>query len=137
MAPYDLIYHFSVVCFQLNVSRFSSFTPLVHLIMHVLFLCNFFSVTLLLCSETWRKRVCSFMLFAVYRVQELLDKNQREKMLENLRYLENPKLLELYGTLFADSSKSLWSGPHSLVGQKQEGSNRRSSFISTISSYMK
>ncbi|KAI3445587.1 hypothetical protein Pfo_002252 [Paulownia fortunei] len=70
------------------------------------------------------------------RPKELLDKNQRAKMLENLRYLENPMLLELYGTLFADNSRSFWSGPHSLVGHNQ-GSNRRSSFHSAISSFMK
>ena len=58
-------------------------------------------------------------------------------MLENLRYLENPMLLELYGTLFTDNSQSLWSGPHSLVGQKQAHSNRRSSFCSAISAFMK
>ncbi|KAL0357204.1 UNVERIFIED_CONTAM: hypothetical protein Scaly_1406100 [Sesamum calycinum] len=41
------------------------------------------------------------------RSKELLDKNQRAKMLENLRYLENPMLLELYGTLFADNSSRI------------------------------
>ncbi|KAG6398658.1 hypothetical protein SASPL_140125 [Salvia splendens] len=71
------------------------------------------------------------------RPKDSLDKNQRAKMLENLRYLENPMLLELYGTLFTDNSQSLWSGPHSLVGQKQERSNRRSSFCSAISAFMK
>ncbi|KAG6396373.1 hypothetical protein SASPL_142521 [Salvia splendens] len=71
------------------------------------------------------------------RPKDSLDKNQRAKMLENLRYLENPMLLELYGTLFTDNSQSLWSGPHSLVGQKQERSNRRNSFCSAISAFMK
>lgn len=70
-------------------------------------------------------------------LQALLDQIQRDKMLENLRYLENPMFLELYGTLFTDNSRSFWSGPHSLVGQKLEGSDRRSSFLSAISSYMK
>ncbi|KAG8368849.1 hypothetical protein BUALT_Bualt15G0089500 [Buddleja alternifolia] len=71
--------------------------------------------------------------------KELLDKNQRAKMLENLRYLENPMLLELYGTLFADNSQSFWNGPHSLVGHRCQGggSTRRSSFHSAISSFMK
>ncbi|KAL8535950.1 hypothetical protein ACS0TY_011555 [Phlomoides rotata] len=67
--------------------------------------------------------------------KELLDKKQRAKMLENLRYLENPMLLELCGTLFTDNSHSFWSGPHSLVG-KNQGSNRRL-FHSAISSFMK
>ncbi|GFP82686.1 hypothetical protein PHJA_000411700 [Phtheirospermum japonicum] len=49
-----------------------------------------------------------------------LDKNQRAKMLENLRYLENPMLLELYGTLFADNSQSFWNGPHSLGCKRAE-----------------
>ncbi|KAK6130098.1 hypothetical protein DH2020_036148 [Rehmannia glutinosa] len=71
------------------------------------------------------------------RPKESLDKNQRAKMLENLRYLENPMLLELYGTLFADNSVSFWNGPHSLVGGHNQGSNRRSSFHSAISSLMK
>ncbi|XP_057792041.1 uncharacterized protein LOC131008938 [Salvia miltiorrhiza] len=71
------------------------------------------------------------------RPKDPLDKNQRAKMFENLRYLENPMLLELYGTLFTDNSQSLWSGPHSLVGQKHEGSNRRSSLCSAISAFMK
>ncbi|KAK6159653.1 hypothetical protein DH2020_003034 [Rehmannia glutinosa] len=71
------------------------------------------------------------------RPKESLDKNQRAKMLENLRYLENPMLLELYGTLFADNSRSFWNGPHSLVGGHNQGSNRRSSFHSAISSLMK
>ncbi|KAK4438359.1 Bromodomain-containing protein 4B [Sesamum alatum] len=66
----------------------------------------------------------------------LLDKNQRAKMLENLRYLENPMLLELYGTLFADNSRSFWNGPHSLVDHNR-GSKRRSSLHSAISSFMK
>ncbi|KAH6823863.1 hypothetical protein C2S53_013559 [Perilla frutescens var. hirtella] len=70
------------------------------------------------------------------RPKDLLDKNQRAKMLANLGYLENPKLLELYGTLFTDNSRSFWSGPHSLVSQKQNGSNCRSSLCSAISSFM-
>ncbi|KAL6494481.1 hypothetical protein OROGR_031281 [Orobanche gracilis] len=66
----------------------------------------------------------------------LLDKKQRAKMLENLRYLENPMLLELYGTLFANNTQSFWTGPHSLFGRNQS-SNRRSSFQSAISSLTK
>ncbi|EYU26479.1 hypothetical protein ABFS82_02G073400 [Erythranthe guttata] len=71
-----------------------------------------------------------------HKPKEFLNKKQRAKMMENLHYLENPMLLELYGTLFADNSKSLWNGPHSLVGQSQ-CSNRRSSFHSAITSFMK
>ncbi|KAL6545716.1 hypothetical protein OROGR_009590 [Orobanche gracilis] len=70
------------------------------------------------------------------RPKGLLDKKQRAKMLENLRYLENPMLLELYGTLFADNTQSFWTGPHSLVGRNRS-SNRRSSFHSAVSSLMK
>ncbi|KAL3625658.1 hypothetical protein CASFOL_030512 [Castilleja foliolosa] len=65
-----------------------------------------------------------------------LNKNQRGKMLENLSYLKNPMLEELYGTLFAVNSQSFWNGPHSLVGRNQ-GSKRNSSFRSAISSLMK
>ncbi|KAL3620822.1 hypothetical protein CASFOL_035734 [Castilleja foliolosa] len=70
------------------------------------------------------------------RPKASLDKNQRAKMLENLRYLENPMLSELYGTLFADNPQSFWNGPHSLVGRNL-GSKRRSSLHSAISSLMK
>ncbi|XP_051146900.1 uncharacterized protein LOC127262311 [Andrographis paniculata] len=69
--------------------------------------------------------------------KELLDKHQRAKMLENLRYLDNPMLLELYGTLFADNSESVWNGPRSLLGCHNPGSARRSTFSSAISSFMK
>lgn len=71
------------------------------------------------------------------RPKEILDKNQRAKMLKNLRYLENPTLLELYGTLFTDNSRSFWNGHHSLVSQKKDGSKRQISFCSAISSFMK
>lgn len=64
--------------------------------------------------------------------KEFLDNKQRAKMLENLRYLENPMLLKLCGTLFADNSESFWNGPHSLVGRPR----RRTSFHSTISKFM-
>ncbi|XP_073124331.1 uncharacterized protein [Henckelia pumila] len=64
--------------------------------------------------------------------KEFLDEKQRAKMLENLRYLENPMLLKLCGTLFADNSKSFWNGPHSLVGRPQ----RRTSLHSAISKFM-
>ncbi|XP_073028925.1 uncharacterized protein [Primulina eburnea] len=64
--------------------------------------------------------------------KEFLDKKQRAKMLENLRYLENPILLKLCGTLFADNSESFWNGPHSLVGRPR----RRTSFHSAISKFM-
>ncbi|KAL3839315.1 hypothetical protein ACJIZ3_023906 [Penstemon smallii] len=67
--------------------------------------------------------------------KEKLDKNQRAKMLENLRYLDNPMLLDLYGTLFADNSKSFWNGSHSLAGY--QGANRRSSLHSAISTFMR
>ncbi|XP_073308399.1 uncharacterized protein [Primulina huaijiensis] len=64
--------------------------------------------------------------------KEFLDKKQRAKMMENLRYLENPILLKLCGTLFADNSESFWNGPHSLVGRPR----RSTSFHSAISKFM-
>ncbi|XP_075487247.1 uncharacterized protein LOC142526624 isoform X1 [Primulina tabacum] len=64
--------------------------------------------------------------------KDFLDKKQRAKMLENLRYLENPMLLQLCGTLFAENSESFWNGPHSLVGRPR----RRTSFHSAISKFM-
>ncbi|KAL2491106.1 DNA-binding bromodomain-containing protein [Abeliophyllum distichum] len=67
--------------------------------------------------------------------KEVLDKNQRAKMLENLRYLENPMLLELYGTLFSENNGSFWSGPHSLGGRR--GLNRKSSIHEAIATFMK
>ncbi|PIN18596.1 hypothetical protein CDL12_08731 [Handroanthus impetiginosus] len=71
------------------------------------------------------------------RPKELLDKNQRAKMLENLRYLENPMLLKLYGTLFADNSQSFWSGPHSLVSHQRRSRGSNASLHASIASFMK
>lgn len=67
-------------------------------------------------------------------VQELQDKYQKAKMLENLRYLENPTVMELSRILFADNQRSVWNGPHSLV--KREGSARKSSIHAAISMFM-
>ncbi|CDO97612.1 unnamed protein product [Coffea canephora] len=69
------------------------------------------------------------------KTKELLDKNQRAKMYERLRYLENPMLFELCGTLFDDKNKSVWTGPHSLV--HQERFPRKSSILAAITSFMK
>lgn len=65
------------------------------------------------------------------RPKELLDKYQKAKMLENLRYLENPTVMELSRILFADNQRSVWNGPHSLV--KRRGSTRKSSIHAAIS----
>ncbi|CAA2960188.1 uncharacterized protein LOC111409825 isoform X2 [Olea europaea var. sylvestris] len=65
---------------------------------------------------------------------KVLDKNQRAKMLENLRYLENPMLLELCGTLFSEDNRSFWSGPHSLV--ERRSSTRKSSIHDAIATFM-
>ena len=73
--------------------------------------------------------------YGAYCSQELLDKNQRAKMYERLRYLENPMLFELCGTLFDDKNKSVWTGPHSLV--HQERFPRKSSILAAITSFMK
>lgn len=68
------------------------------------------------------------------RPKESLDKYQKAKMLENLRYLENPTVMELSGILFADNQRSVWNGPHSLV--KRGGSTRKSSIHAAISMLM-
>ena len=70
-----------------------------------------------------------------YCLQELLDKTQRAKMYERLRYLEKSMLFELCGTLFDDKHKSVWSGPHSLV--KREDATRRSSIMDAVTTFMK
>ncbi|KAL3515716.1 hypothetical protein ACH5RR_022618 [Cinchona calisaya] len=69
------------------------------------------------------------------KTKELLDKSQRAKMYERLRYLENPMLFELCGTLFDDKNKTVWTGPHSLVQHK--GSARKSSILAAITTFMK
>ncbi|XP_009596406.1 uncharacterized protein LOC107792917 isoform X1 [Nicotiana tabacum] len=68
------------------------------------------------------------------RPKELQDKYQKAKMFENLRYLENPTVMELSRILFADNQRSVWNGPHSLV--KREGSARKSSIHAAISMFM-
>lgn len=55
-------------------------------------------------------------------LQEMLDEAQKAKIYENLRRFENPVVLELCGTLFAEKRKSIWSGPHSITGH--QGSSR-------------
>ncbi|KAM1392575.1 hypothetical protein ACFX2I_020138 [Malus domestica] len=52
---------------------------------------------------------------------------------ESLQF-ENPMLLDLCGTLFPNNSKSIWSGPHSLV---QHRSSRTSSIHAAINMLMK
>lgn len=54
--------------------------------------------------------------------EEKLDKHQRAKMLEKLRYLDNPRILGLCRSLFADDQKamSVWNGPHSLVAPPKD-----------------
>ncbi|XP_059313532.1 uncharacterized protein LOC132064542 [Lycium ferocissimum] len=69
------------------------------------------------------------------RPKELQNKHQKAKMLENLRYLENPSVMELSRTLFADDKRSVWNGPHSLV--KRKGSSRKSSIHAAVSMLMK
>lgn len=74
------------------------------------------------------------------KTKELLDKNQRAKMYERLRYLENPMLFELCGTLFDDKNSSVWTGPHSLVhhgDSNRKGSKRQSSILAAVTSFMK
>lgn len=68
------------------------------------------------------------------RPKGLQDKYQKAKMLENLRYLENPTVMELSRILFADNQRSVWNGPHSLV--KRGGSTRKSSIHAAISMLM-
>ncbi|KAK4378697.1 hypothetical protein RND71_000559 [Anisodus tanguticus] len=68
------------------------------------------------------------------RPKGLQDEHQKAKMLENLRYLENPSVMELSQTLFADNQRSVWSGPHSLV--KRAGFTRKSSIHAAISMLM-
>ncbi|GAA0161461.1 hypothetical protein LIER_17772 [Lithospermum erythrorhizon] len=64
-----------------------------------------------------------------------LDKRPRAKILENLRYMENPMLMDLSSTLFGDTKRSVWNGPHSLV--RRECPARRSAIHSAMSSFMK
>ncbi|KAM3377742.1 bromodomain-containing factor 2 [Capsicum galapagoense] len=68
------------------------------------------------------------------RPKEVLDKYRKAKMLENLRYLENPTVMELSRILFADDQRSVWNGPHSLV--KRGGSTRKSSIHAAVSLLM-
>lgn len=69
-----------------------------------------------------------------YLLQEKLDKYQKAKMLEKLRHLENPRIFELCGTLFADDKRSVWNGPRSLVQQK--ASTRKSAIRAAVSKLM-
>ncbi|KAJ8529762.1 hypothetical protein K7X08_036597 [Anisodus acutangulus] len=71
---------------------------------------------------------------AMQQRPKVQDKYQKAKMLENLRYLENPTVMELSRTLFADNQRSVWNGPHSLV--KCAGSTRKSSIRAAISMLM-
>ncbi|VFQ89641.1 unnamed protein product [Cuscuta campestris] len=54
--------------------------------------------------------------------EEKLDKHQKAKMLEKLWYLENPRILGLCRTLFANdhNTLSVWNGPHSLAVRRQK-----------------
>ncbi|XP_074331024.1 uncharacterized protein LOC141668188 [Apium graveolens] len=68
--------------------------------------------------------------------KEMLDEAQKAKIYENLRRFENPMVLELCGTLFAEKRKSVWSGPHSIIGH--QGSSRLGSSIdAAFASFMK
>ncbi|KAK1385909.1 Bromo domain-containing protein [Heracleum sosnowskyi] len=68
--------------------------------------------------------------------KEMLDEAQKAKIYENLRRFENPMVLELCGTLFAEKRKSVWSGPHSITGH--QGSSHLGSFIhAAFASFMK
>lgn len=50
-------------------------------------------------------------------LQDSQDKHQKAKLLESL-CVENPKLSSLCGILFPNNSQSVWSGPHSLLHQR-------------------
>ncbi|WJX21860.1 hypothetical protein P8452_11232 [Trifolium repens] len=65
--------------------------------------------------------------------KEPQDRHQKAKLLESL-CSENPMLSSLCGTLFPKNSQSVWSGPHSLVHQRN--SARTSSIRAAIGSFM-
>ncbi|TQE07373.1 hypothetical protein C1H46_007026 [Malus baccata] len=60
-------------------------------------------------------------------------RHKKVKAYESLQF-ENPMLLDLCGTLFPNNSKSIWSGPHSLV---QHRSSRTSSIHAAVNMLMK
>ncbi|KAL1831737.1 hypothetical protein ACET3Z_001388 [Daucus carota] len=68
--------------------------------------------------------------------KEMLDEAQKARIYENLRRFENPMVLELCGTLFAEKRKSIWSGPHSLSGH-QSSSRLGNSIHAAFASFMK
>ncbi|GAU24404.1 hypothetical protein TSUD_391130 [Trifolium subterraneum] len=65
--------------------------------------------------------------------KEPQDRHKKAKLLESL-CSENPMLSSLCGTLFPKNSQSVWSGPHSLVHQRN--SARTSSIHAAIGSFM-
>ncbi|WJX26155.1 hypothetical protein P8452_15121 [Trifolium repens] len=65
--------------------------------------------------------------------KEPQDRHQKAKLLESL-CSENPMLSSLCGTLFPKNNQSVWSGPHSLVHQRN--SARTSSIRAAIGSFM-
>lgn len=66
--------------------------------------------------------------------KEPQNSHQKAKLLESF-YSENPMLSSLCGTLFPENSQSVWSGPHSLI--RQRNSARSSSIHAAIRSLMK
>ncbi|CAH9058779.1 unnamed protein product [Cuscuta europaea] len=76
--------------------------------------------------------------------EKKLDKYQKAKMLEKLRYLDNPGILGLCSTLFAanHNNRSVWNGPHSLFFHQNEPSTssthikKRSSIRDAVSQLM-
>ncbi|KAK5841964.1 hypothetical protein PVK06_004290 [Gossypium arboreum] len=67
------------------------------------------------------------------RYKEAQERQQRSKMLESFCF-ENPMLLKLCGVLFPDNKKSVWSGSHSLVPNRD---SQTSLVHSAIESFMK
>ncbi|PPD72050.1 hypothetical protein GOBAR_DD31052 [Gossypium barbadense] len=67
------------------------------------------------------------------RYKEAQERQQRSKMLESFCF-ENPMLLKLCGVLFPDNKKSVWSGRHSLVLNRD---SQTSLVHSAIESFMK
>lgn len=71
-----------------------------------------------------------------HKPKDMLDEAQKAKIYENLRRFENPVVLELCGSLFAEKPKSIWRGPHSITGH--QGSSRLGSSIhAAFASFMK
>lgn len=77
-----------------------------------------------------------FEIISLVLLQEMLDEAQKARIYENLRRFENPMVLELCGTLFAEKRKSIWSGPHSLSGH-QSSSRLGNSMHAAFASFMK